>query len=398
MEKNTPLAQGHSFEPSSFTQFLWWLATAEKELITDSVVDRNRYRIIGMSVLATWIFATLSWCYFFSTFTESGFMYVPLGAFMGFVILCIDRALIKGINKFNKKKWMSLLFRGMLAITIGTFMAQPVVLFMFDKEITMQASLDNEKRKQTKRTELEKLYAGRKTELQKQQSEITSQLVLSENKVADARKEFLAETDGSGGTGKVGIAKIALAKKAEYEKLDAAYKEMQNLEQPKLAAIEKELATIEAGMGTEQTAFTQYLKNGFLTRSEALVNLLKGSTALQWRYFLIVAILMLIELMPVIAKMLIPTGSYDEKVYLRDQLEKDMAAFNTQKEKELKELYNRLAFESNSKTIEVFFAQKQEDNRQKITELSHNWKKNEHQEIDSYWERMKKDVLMKMEN
>jgi hypothetical protein len=39
--------------PSKTDEFLWWLATAEKELIHDCVVDRNRYRIVGLSVMAT---------------------------------------------------------------------------------------------------------------------------------------------------------------------------------------------------------------------------------------------------------------------------------------------------------------------------------------------------------
>src|SRR3954451_4034328 len=84
-----------------FTEFLWWLSTAEKELLVDCVVDRNRFRIIGMTVLATWAFATLAWTYFFTTVTGNTWLALPLGLFMGFIILTIDRALIKGINKYN---------------------------------------------------------------------------------------------------------------------------------------------------------------------------------------------------------------------------------------------------------------------------------------------------------
>ncbi len=74
---------------------------------------------------------------------------------MGFVILTIDRALIKGITKYNKTKITPLIFRGLLALTIGTFMAQPAVLYMFDKEIQLQSSLDNEKLKQIQKQELD---------------------------------------------------------------------------------------------------------------------------------------------------------------------------------------------------------------------------------------------------
>src|SRR3954468_15924778 len=145
--RNIPLSQRETYEPSQLTEFLWWLSTAEREILIDSVVDRNRYRIIGMTVLATWLFASFTWTYFFSTIVDSSLLAIALGLFMGFIILTIDRALIKGITKFNKRRFTPLLFRGLLALTIGTFMAQPAVLYMFDKEIKMQTSLDNEKRK-----------------------------------------------------------------------------------------------------------------------------------------------------------------------------------------------------------------------------------------------------------
>src|SRR5690349_22660223 len=105
----TPMYAGEAYVPTQTDELLWWLATAEKELIHDCVVDRNRYRIVGLSVLATWLFATLAWTYFFSTAVDSLFMYVPLGIFMGFIILTIDRTLIKGINKSNKNKITPLL-------------------------------------------------------------------------------------------------------------------------------------------------------------------------------------------------------------------------------------------------------------------------------------------------
>src|SRR6476660_10449096 len=104
MEKNYAFSQRESYAPSQFTEFLWWLSTAEKEILVDSVIDRNRYRIIGMTVLATWAFATFTWTYFFSTIVDSILLAAGLGLFMGFIILTIDRALLKGITEFNKKK------------------------------------------------------------------------------------------------------------------------------------------------------------------------------------------------------------------------------------------------------------------------------------------------------
>ncbi len=397
-ERNIPLSQRETYAPSQFTEFLWWLSTAEREILVDSVVDRNRYRIIGMTVLATWLFATFTWTYFFSTIVDALIMAIALGLFMGFIILTIDRALIKGITKFNKKKFTPLLFRFLLALTIGTFMAQPAVLYMFDKEIKMQTSLDNEKRKMVKRQELDSLYSNRKNELLAQKEKIKTALDNKYTDVNKARASFLAETDGSGGTGKVGIKDIAIAKRNEYQKLDANYQTLLKTEQTTLNDTEKELTEIEGKIKAEETVFTQYLNNGFLTRVDALSNLLKNNPALQFRYYLIVFILLLIELMPVIAKTLLPSGSYDEKVMLREEMEIEIAHSNIRKEKQLKEMYNQMAHEYDGEAISAFFRLTKDDRSEKITAFSKKWKEENHQTFDGLWEKMKKEIFTKQEN
>ncbi len=397
-ERNIPISQREKYVPSQFTEFLWWLSTAEKEILIDSVVDRNRYRIIGMSVLATWLFASFTWTYFFFTIVDSLFIAIALGLFLGFIILTIDRALIKGITKFNKRKFTPLLFRGLLAITIGTFMAQPAVLYMFDKEITMQTSLDNEKKKLIKRQELDLLFAGRKGELLQQKENLKAQLGYSYQMVNKARENFIAETDGSGGTGKIGIKDIAIAKRNEYQKLEADHQRLSNEISPKLDSADKELYGMEASIKKEEQNFIQYLNNGFLTRVDALNNLIKNNPALQFRYYLIVFILMLIELMPVIAKTILPSGSYDEKVLLREEMEIEIANSNIRKEKNLKEIYNQLAFENDTETIKAFFSLTREHSLEKIKTFSNKWKEENHQTFDGFWEKMKREVLTKQEN
>jgi Domain of unknown function (DUF4407) len=398
MEKNIALSQRESYTPTQFTEFLWWLSTAEKEILVDSVVDRNRYRIIGMTVLATWAFATFTWTYFFNTIVDSVLLAIALGLFMGFIILTIDRALIKGITKFNKQKLAPLLFRGLLALTIGTFMAQPAVLYMFDKEIKLQTSLDNEKKKILKQQELVTLYKTPKDALTKQNAVLRSELDVKYEAVNKARENFIAETDGSGGSGKIGIKDIAIAKRNEYQKLDAEYQVLLKGYQPKLDSNDVALKEIENKIKAGEANFVLYLNNGFLTSVEALSNLLKNNSALQFRYYLIVFILMLIELMPVIAKTILPSGSYDEKVMLREEMEIDIAHSNIRKEQQLKELYNQMAFDNDSEAITAFFALTKDDRNEKMKTFSKRWKEENHQTFDGLWEKMKKEILTKQEN
>ena len=393
-----PLSQRDNYSPSVFTRFLWWLSTAEKELIKDCSVDRNRYAITGMAVMGTWLFATLAWSYFFSTVVDNKIIAALLGIFMGLIILSIDRALIKGITSSNKRKATPILFRLILALTIGTFMAQPALLYLFDKEIHVQISLDNEHRKVAKQHELDSLYNNDIVQLYQQKNIIQQQLNSKYNEVAASRNAFIAETDGTGGSGRVGLKNIAKAKENEYVKLDSNYNHLNVLLQPKLNNIDSEFNRINQIKQKEMQSFNTLLNDGFLTRIEALHNLIKNNSAAQFRYYLLIIILVLIELMPVIAKSLLPDGTYDEKVRLREIMEKQIAETNIQHERGLKEMYNKLAHEQDSEFIHEFFDEARNERKQRMRERLKQWKESDNNSFDNLWESLKRDVLTRQEN
>ena len=398
MEKNIPVSQREHYVPSRFTQFLWWLSTAEKELLQDAVIDRNRYSIIGMTVLATWAFATLAWTYFFSTVTNKSLVAYTLGIFMGFIILTIDRALIKGISRQNKNRIWPLIFRGMLAVTIGGFLAQPALLYLFKKEIKLQTAADNELKKIENLRVLDSMYYNRKAAIIQQKATARQELAHKYELANAARQNFLAEADGSGGTGKIGISTIAMAKQKAYETLEAAYQQRQNMLLPEINELDQELKAIEAGIVREQQAYAQQFNDGFLTQIAALNNLMKNNAALQLRYYLLAAILLLIELMPVLAKSILPSGTYDEKLQMREELEKSMAGSNIRREQELKEHYNNLALQGDREAITAFFAFSKSEREEKIRNFSSRWKNDNNQSFDGLWEKLKKEILSKQEN
>lgn len=393
-----PLSQRERYRPGVFTRFLWWLSTAEEEVISECTIDRNRYAITGFTVLGTWLFATLVWTYFFSTVVSSMTVAILLGLFMGGIILGIDRALIKGITSTNKRKALPLIFRGVLALTIGTFMAQPALLYLFDKEIHVQISLDNEQKKKDKLQKQDSLFYTAKTNLQNQKAALQHQLANKYAEVQAARDAFITETDGTGGTHKIGLKEIAQTKQQAYLKLDGDYTQLAAQLQPKIDEADKGLTTIENQKQTEQAAFTTLLNDGFLTRSEALHHLIQNNSYAAFRYYLLIIILVLIELMPVIAKILLPNGTYDEKVRLREELERKIANSNISKEEALKELYNQTAFEQDSHFIREFFEEAKEQRRQKLKSQFDEWNKNEQPGFDGFWEKVKRDMLTKQEN
>lgn len=397
MSENLSIAEQENRAPNRWQQFLWWLSTAEDNLIKTCMIDSNRYAIVGMTVLGTWLFATLAWSYFFSTVTGSWITAVLLGLFMGGIILSIDRALIKGISRSNKLKLVPLLFRTVLALTIGLFMAQPALLYLFDKEIKVQVSIDNEKRKREKRASQDTVYAVAKQELTGRKTTLQNQLSSRYQEVSIARDRYITETDGTGGSGKIGLKDIALAKQREYLQLDTDYRNLEKQLIPQIVSVDSSLLVIENNIRNEQTNFEALLNNGFITRIEALNQLVSNNTAVAIRYYLLVVILMLIELMPVIAKTLLPNGSYDEKVILREVLEKELTRNNHKRELALKEQYNQSAFEQDGQFIQQFFDTVSKKRTDKMKEQLTAWTQQPNQALDATWKDLKRDMMMKQE-
>jgi anion-transporting ArsA/GET3 family ATPase len=190
---------------------------------------------------------------------------------------------------------------------------------------------------------------------------------------------------------------IALAKRNEYQKLDEEFKALQTQQQPRIDAIDEELKTMEETIKKQEADFLNYLNTGFLTRIEAMNNLLKENGALQFRYYLILIILMLIELMPVIAKTLLPVGVYDEKVKQREALEKQMAEESVDYEREMKRLYNKLSMQQDTETMEEFFRMQKEEQKAKLSHFGKDWKRND-ENVQGFWEKIKQQMIGKPEN
>ena len=91
-------------------------------------------------------------------------------------------------------------------------------------------------------------------------------------------------------------------------------------------------------------------------------------------------------------------GSYDEKVTLREEMEREVARGNIKQEQQLKEYYNQMAFENNKETINIFFTITQKDKVEKIKAYSQKWKNENNQAFDELWEKIKKAIVAKQEN
>lgn len=343
-------------EPDGFSRFLWWLATVDPEIMKNCGSEKERYRIIGMSVLVTWLFATLAWGYFFSTILDDELAVGGLALFFGLAILAIDRNLIAAMGKGSGAgSWLPVVFRLALAVTIGLFLSQPIVLMLFQKDIQSQMALNKEKKMETFRGQLTELNAPLVADYQSHITALKKQEQAGTEQVNVLKDSYIKETDGTGGSGKIGEAAVAKVKKTAYLQGQADLDQMKREADPQIALYQSKLDTLEWENKKKEGDYAKNLSEGFLAQVEALNDLLEGHAPLRTRYHLIILIITLIEVMPVLSKLLLPKGEYESRVMRGTELGVYRAGLASDREKTLEEYYSERSLEADKASIDQFF-------------------------------------------
>lgn len=388
------------FTPSAATRILWWFSAIIPESLNDSVSDRNRAKIIGLGVMFTWLYATIAWTYLWTTNISSPLLYIPLGIFIGFGILTIDRMLIASMSKF-RRNFIAISLRVLMALFLGAFIAQPLILWLFEQDINTEISLLHDRKISDKRAELELINSSELNDLKSREEILLNELKSKEDAVALAEQEYLKEIDGTGGSGKYGIAGVAARKEIALNRVTGEYNLYRAEAIPELETIRSRINAI----GSEINALIENfrdtnLTSGFLIRIEALRSLFEkdATHALRNRYYLLLAILVIFELIPVISKLFLMTGSYDEKVRLKDELETELAISNKARELKLKMEYNNLSEREDSELLTQLFKDFSSKRLERMNGSVSSWSSSEVMTFDQLWNRIKDEVLSKQEN
>ena len=396
MTKETK-AQSTSTKPSQISLMLWWFSTSISEIIKECKSDANRAKIIGLGVLFTFLYATIAWIYFWSISIASPWIFVPLGLFMGFGILTIDRILISSI-KSGKINLIPTIFRVLLAVALGTFIAQPIILWMFNDDLQGEIKILNDVKIEERNQSLLAIKASESYSLLSQKESLESRLSSKYLDVQEARQSYTMEIDGTGGSKRFGIKEVAKEKGKLLERQEAEYVKLMSTVQPQLDSISVNLAKIESKYLKEFGVFKEgYRNTGFLIHVEALQSLLqKDETgSLKERYYLLLIILILFELVPIISKIFLPTGSYDRKVALVEEMETRTFQSDFERDIAVHEAYNEGTKKQDIKLMSEFFKKSDGTKSDKIEQILKKWGSQNGAKEGDLWQQVKKEVMNK---
>ncbi|MBV8253190.1 MAG: DUF4407 domain-containing protein [Chitinophaga sp.] len=384
-------------EPDAITKFLWWLSAADTDILKECKTEKERYRIIGIAVFVTWMFATLAWGYFFSTIVSDDMIVLALALFFGFAILSIDRTLIAAMTRSNgNNKWMPVVFRLLLAITIGLFISQPVVLMLFKKDITAQLEINKQTKIDAFKDSLVKQNAVQRQSFLTDLDKLNKNIAQKEAETKGYKDGYIKETDGTGGSGRIGEQAVARVKKtawlASEEELAALRKQLA----PQQAALDEQLAHMRAVDSIKVLAYTSTLTDGFLSQIEALHDLTESHPPLKQRYRLIVFIITLIEIMPLLSKLMMPRGEYDERLAAASSQGMLNAKLEQEKGRELQEHFQDAAVAADKELMDYLMQESNAIRRQQAEQLVREWKQREPASIKLFWQEAKRLFFGKM--
>lgn len=367
-------------KPPSDKKFLWWCAGAHQDLLKQFPSEHAKYSGLGGVLLATFVLASISAGYAVYT-VFNNFLYAILFAIVwGLIIFNFDRFLVSTMRKYGiskrKQLWMAVP-RMILALLIGVTIARPLELKIFEKEVNVKMTENLHKKIQRNDSLLALENNALINSATAERQRLTDRKQAIENQLANLQQAYVQEADGTGGSQQRGVEKLT------HLKMDA-YNQAKNQYAAELLQLEANITKQDDILNNAKADMEQKRKDyeasaaanmGFLERNKALSDLSGEESSVFWSCLLISMLIVLIEIGPVLSKLIMPIGPYDIALAKEELLQ--MAA---------DENHIRADKEIMHQKKKAFYQKQKEMSDQLVDKLTEIQKKNIDKEIDK-WER-----------
>lgn len=371
---------GGTKERKSDTNFLWWCAGAHQGILKDHPSEHAKYAGLGGVILATFVLASLSAGYAIHSLFNNWFWTIGFALVWGLIIFNFDRFLVSTMRKYGvsrkKQIWMSVP-RLALAILIGITIARPLELKIFEKEINTKMVENLHKKIQLNDSLLQLETRTQVNNAQLERDRLTTRKLAIEDTLHRLQQAYIEEADGTGGSGNRGIEELTQLKMNAYAAAAQQFRpEIARLDRAILAQ-DSTINAIQSGLQQkrEQYAAAAQANVGFLERNKALSDLAGEESSVFWTSLLLSLLIILIEIGPILSKLIMPLGPYEIALAKEELLSMAAAENDMRKDKEL----------TNEKK-KAFYQKQREVSDQLVEQMSALQKKHIDQELDK-WER-----------
>ena len=301
---------------SSDSNFLWWCAGAHQKLLKQFPSEHIKYAGLGGVILATFVLASLSAGYAISTIFGNWLWALGFAIVWGLIIFNFDRFLVSTMRKYGVSRRRQLTMaipRLLLAVIIGITIARPLELKIFEKEIAVKMEENLHKKIQRNDSLLKIESALQMQQAESERQRLTARKNAIEDTISNLRTAYVQEADGTGGSGQRGIEQLTRLKMDAYNraKTDNALE---------LAYLDSSIKVQEGLLSSSKSGFEDRRKEyektaranmGFLEMNKALADLSDEESSVFWTSLLVSLLIILIEIGPILSKLIMPVGPYD---------------------------------------------------------------------------------------
>jgi len=307
---------GEKKKPVETSNFLWWCSGAHQKLLKQFPSEHSKYSGLGAVLLATFVLATLSAGYAIYTVFGNWLWTIGFAIIWGLIIFNFDRFLVSTMRKYGvsrRKQVMMAIPRLALALLIGVVIARPLEMKIFDKEINVKMNENLHKKIQLNDSLLAMEYKNQLVNADSERQRLLGRKLAIEDTLHNLRTAYLQEADGTGGSMQRGIENITRLKQD-------AFHLARNQFAPELLSLEQNMKSQDSLMSTAKASLEDKRKEfeasaianmGFLERNKALSDLSQQEASVFWASLLISMLIILIEIGPVLSKLIMPLGPYD---------------------------------------------------------------------------------------
>jgi hypothetical protein len=307
---------GVSKKPKSDSNFLWWCAGAHQKLLAQFPSEHTKYSGLGGVILATFVLATLSSGYAIYSVFGNWIWTVAFAITWGLIIFNFDRFLVSTMRKYgvNKRKqiWMAIP-RLALALLIGLTIARPLELKIFEKEIAVKMHENMHHKIQNNDSLLQIENKLLMQDATSERQRLTLRKSAIEDSLAQLQSAYIQEADGTGGSGRRGIERLTRLKMDAYNQAQLQFA-------PELRSIDSNIkaqdsilsaAKFDLEQKRKDYSLTAAANQGFLEKNKALADLSDQESSVWWTSTMLSLLIILIEIGPILSKLIMPVGPYD---------------------------------------------------------------------------------------
>ena len=296
--------------------FLWWCAGAHQDLLKQYPSEHSKYSGLGGVILATFVLAAISAGYAVYSVFGNWIWTLAFAVIWGLIIFNFDRFLVSTMRKYGisrrKQLWMAVP-RILLAVLIGITIARPLELKIFEKEINTKVVENTHKKIQSNDSLLKAENIAQMQTAEAERNRLAVRKVGIEDTLHKLQQAYVQEADGTGGSLQRGINELTRLKMNAYNAAVQQFTPELQLLNQNIRVQDSILAGAQASIESKRKEYeaAAMANVGFLERNKALSDLSREESSVFWSSLLITLLIILIEIGPILSKLIMPVGPYD---------------------------------------------------------------------------------------